>query len=73
MSNQEKIALIQTIQAVRSAVEAGGKDGVPAGMIYAALMEHGCSINDYNNLEAMLIRVGAITKRGQRLYVEGAK
>ncbi len=61
-------ALLQVIRAVVDAVAASGSAGCPAGTVYAALMTQGCTLEQYEQIEGMMIRVGAVTKRGDLLF-----
>jgi len=68
VSGQER-ALLQVVLAVREAVAAAGALGCPAGTVYAALMAQGCTIQQYEQIEALMLRTGAITKKGDLLFV----
>lgn len=61
-------ALLQVIRAVQEAVAAAGPGGVPAGVVYAALMTQGCTLHAYEEIEALMIRVGALRKKGDLLF-----
>jgi hypothetical protein len=48
--------------------------GAPGGLLYAALMEHGMSLNDFEMLMSVLVEAKRISKRGdlyQRLAEHG--
>ena len=39
-------------------------DGAPGGILYAALMHHGCTLNQFESLMGALVRLGKVTQRG---------
>lgn len=49
-------------------VKAAGKGGAPGGVIYAALMQQGCTLNQYESLMAGLVRAGKLEKRGELYF-----
>jgi hypothetical protein len=46
------------------AIKAGGPLGAPAGVLYAALMGAGCSLDQFNQIMSGLVRAGKVRKRG---------
>lgn len=73
MTAQQKIGLLQVIQAIRQAVIESGSLGCPEGHVYAALMAQGCTIGQFEDIIALMVRTGAIQKKGNLLTVKGAK
>ena len=63
MDDQKKT--IALVRAVADAIKDAGE--IPAGTLYAALMTKGCTIEQYNGLESILIRSGLATKAGDML------
>lgn len=57
MNIQQVLALRQISAAI---IESVGADGGPSGTVYAALMAHGCTLNQYEQILAALIRTGMI-------------
>ena len=49
-------------------VRAGGSLGAP-GVVYAALMSQGCSLETYETFTAALVGAGRLTKRGHCYFV----
>jgi hypothetical protein len=43
--------------------------GAPGGHIYAALMAHGCTFNQYEQLMSGLVRAGKLRKAGECYFV----
>lgn len=50
--------------AIVDACKAAGPMGAPSGVIYAALMGHGISLNQYQQLMSGLVRVGKLRQDG---------
>ncbi len=48
---------------VESAI-AGGIMGAPSGVVYSALMQHGCTLNQFQSLTAGMVKAGIIEERG---------
>lgn len=64
-TEQEKKAVLAVCSAVIDAVEAGGDQGAPGGILYAALMAHGCTLHQFEMIMGTLVRTGVLVKRGQ--------
>jgi hypothetical protein len=62
-------ALRQVLDAIVSAVEAAGPTGAPGGVLYAALMCHGVTLERFENLMDALMRAGKLRKSGQCYFV----
>ena len=43
--------------------------GAPGGILYAALMGHGCSLEQFTGIMAGLTRAGMLDKRGECYHV----
>lgn len=54
-------ALATASLGVVEAVEAGGEQGAPAGVLYAAMHAQGASFNQFENLMATMVRPGYLT------------
>jgi hypothetical protein len=57
------------LEAVLSAVESAGPEGVPGGTLYAALMTQGCTLEQYAVLMDLLTSSGVLVKRGERYSI----
>jgi hypothetical protein len=64
MTSQQIAAIRAVCDAIVDAVQAAGPLGAPGGVIYAALMAHGVSLDQYNQLMSGLVRVGKLTRDG---------
>jgi hypothetical protein len=42
--------------------------GAPAGVMYAAMMAHGCSLDQFNQLTGALVTAGKIRRSGDCFY-----
>ena len=58
-------AAIEIVRSVADAIKDAGR--IPAGTLYAGLMAQGCTLGQYEQLEAMLIRSGVIRKSNDEL------
>jgi hypothetical protein len=66
---KQQIAAIQAIAGIIvDVVKAAGPLGAPGGTIYAALMAHGCSLDQYTQLMAALVGAGKLRKDGQLYF-----
>lgn len=64
---QQFQAIQAACDAILDAVKAAGPDGAPAGVLYAALMQYGCTLNQFEQLTGALIRAGKLHKAGHLL------
>lgn len=69
ITERQRAALHDVIDAVLNAVRAGGPTGAPGGVIYASLMAGGCSFNQYTSLMAGLVRHGKLRQDGDLYFV----
>lgn len=64
-------ALLAITEGVIDAVRVAGDQGVPGGVLYAALMTTGMTLERFEWLMALLVSSGRLVKRGQLyFYVE---
>jgi hypothetical protein len=54
-------ALRLIVSATVDAVKAAGPSGAPAGVLYAAMMGHGCKLSQFESLMGALVRQGILT------------
>jgi hypothetical protein len=69
MTAQEIAAIRMVAEAIEDAVKAAGPLGAPGGVIYAALMAHGVTLDQYNQLMSGLVRAGRLTRDGHLYHV----
>lgn len=69
LSPQQASALRLIVSAVMDAVKAAGPDGVPGGVLYAALMAQGCTLSQFESLMGALVRNGSLVKSGEFYHV----
>jgi hypothetical protein len=62
-------ALKVAVDAVMEGVKAAGPHGAPGGVIYAAMMAHGASFNQYTGLMGAMVRAGKLTKTGELYFL----
>lgn len=60
--------IAQVLSAMLETIQEMGKDGLPEGPLYAALMGKGCSLNQFNSLVGILVKAGRVRKDGNFLY-----
>lgn len=73
MTPQQIALLRQIADAITDAVAAAGSFGAPSGTLYAALMAQGCTLNQYEQIMAGLVRAGRLTQSGHLYFVAGAR
>jgi hypothetical protein len=69
MNAQQKKILLDIIELIREAVREAGPLGLPEGTMYSILMAQGCTINQFENIIALMVRTGAIHKQVHLLTV----
>ncbi len=70
----QKRALIAIVSAITDTIKEAGEFGAPGGIMHAALMAHGCTLNQFNSLMAILVNSGRVEKRGECYFMkEGAQ
>lgn len=55
-------------EAVLETIKEAGKNGAPAGPLYAALMQAGFGLSNFEHLMKMLVEAGRIRKVGNVYY-----
>ena len=69
MIPQQVTALKMIIAAVLDAVTAAGPTGAPGGVLYAAMMQQGCTLSQFESLMGELVRIGALSRDGECYHV----
>lgn len=62
-------ALRLILDGIVDAVTACEPIGAPGGVIFAALMERGCSLEQYQQLMGALVRAGKLTREGDLYHL----
>lgn len=70
VSKQELHAALQMTVAVAEAVKAAGPNGIPAGTVYAVLMDR-VDLPGFQGLVRVLVRAGAVEEKGNVLQWTG--
>lgn len=68
ITKEQKIAILNVIEALKDAVAEAGEHGAPEGVLYAAFMAHGMSLENFNLMIGCLIKTGNIKKKGNLLF-----
>ncbi len=68
-SEAQKRALILIVSAITDTIKEAGEFGAPGGVMYAALMAHGCSLNQFESIMGTLVRLGKVEKRGECYFI----
>tara|TARA_R110000868_G_scaffold26930_1_gene103060 strand:- start:148 stop:375 length:228 start_codon:yes stop_codon:yes gene_type:complete len=55
----------KALQAVAKAIIEACKTFAPGGVIYAALMHQGCTLNQYEQIMGQLVGAGMLSKAGE--------
>lgn len=70
MTTEQANALRRIAAIIIEAVAAADQTiGAPGGHLYAALMHAGCTLAQYEQIMAGLVRAGLLTKRGECYFV----
>lgn len=68
MTQQQNQAMKLLVSAIIDAVKAAGPIGAPGGVLYAALMAHGCTLEQFEKLMGALVRHGALKRKGDLYF-----
>jgi hypothetical protein len=69
MTKQQQIAALKAVgDAVIESVAAAGPLGCPGGILYAALMAHGCTLEQFEKLMDALVAIKQLVKRGELYF-----
>lgn len=55
--------------AVASAVDAAGSAGAPSGVLYAAMLAHGCTLEQFKAIMSALEGAGVVCAVGERYFL----
>lgn len=68
LNPSQSSALKAIVDAVVETVKAAGTMGAPGGHLYAALMAHGCTLNQFQSLMGALVRMGMLKQKGDLYF-----
>lgn len=72
--NAQQARLLRAIaDAILDAVKAGGPMGTPGGTLYAVLMAHGATLQQYEGIMAGLVQAGMLRKSGNLYFLADSK
>jgi hypothetical protein len=70
-TRESAVNLLKVIcDTIVEAVKAGGPLGVPGGTLYAALMVHGCTLQQFETFMDVLVSAGKLTRRGDLYFAK---
>lgn len=69
MTSQQIAALRQIGRAIVESVRAAGETGAPGGILYAALMAQGCTLNQFEQIMAGMVRARVLTQEGHVYFI----
>lgn len=63
ITHDQARAIAGILDGIVDAVRAAGPLGCPAGVLYAALMVHGCTLDKFETIMGALVTAGRLTKK----------
>lgn len=69
MSQDQLKALAAICEAIIEAIKAAGDRGAPAGILYAALIAHGCSLTQFQSFMRGLEAAGKVRRHGELYFL----
>lgn len=63
------LAIKALCDSIVAAVDAGGDDGASGGILYAALMSQGCTLDQFSGIMAGMVGAGLLCKVGERYFL----
>jgi hypothetical protein len=71
ISSAQKTHFVKLVcDSIIEAVKMAGSQGAPAGHLYAAMMVHGFSLEQFEQIMWALVLVGELERRGQVYFVK---
>lgn len=62
-------ALAAICDGIIESVAVAGKQGAPGGVLYSAMMAHGCSLAQFQSLMGGIVKAGKLVQRGNLYFV----
>jgi hypothetical protein len=69
MTMEQAKALRQVADAIIATVRESGPLGAPAGHMYAALMAHGCTLEQFEGIMSGLVSAKMLSKSGELYFI----
>ncbi len=66
---QTRHVVLMIVDAVIESVKVAGPLGAPAGVMYAALMSQGCTLDQFNQLTGALVGMGKLRRQGDLFFL----
>jgi hypothetical protein len=70
---EKQKAVWMILETIIDSVREAGSLGAPGGVLYAALMAHGCTLEQFEAIMAALVRTGRLRKSGQLYYADNSE
>ena len=68
LTPEQKRQLNAVVDGILDAIKVAGDHGAPEGVLYAALMAHGCTLNQFHSIIGAMARGGLVRKAGHLLF-----
>lgn len=69
-TDEQRKAIKMLGDAIVDSVRVAGGMGAPGGLLYSALMAHGCSLELFQALMGSLVRLGRLERRGELYFAK---
>ena len=68
ITKEQKLAVINSIGAIKDTIANAGHHGAPEGVLYAAFMAHGVSLDTFTEMIDYLVNARVIRREGHLLF-----
>ena len=68
MTDKQRQAIMMLLSAIVDSVKMAGDHGAPGGVLYAALMAHGITLDQFESLMSALVSAGKMTRKGHLYF-----
>lgn len=69
LTPQQAAAMKYIVSATLDAIRAAGPSGAPGGVMYAAMMTHGCTLQQFQSLMNALVKAGKVRREGELYFI----
>lgn len=71
MNREQAVQILRLVtNAILETIQETGDHGAPGGILYAALMHHGMSLEYFQEIMAALVQSGKVIKRGELYFAK---